>query len=146
VQDEDVPGKFCSPENPIKECIGRTLPTILYPFTEGSQPHKHRSFGLLSVAEIESSLGNISLQGASEDSEADSDSSASFPSDCLATATGSSSLDQGSDGVPSLAEKVLVKEWDRRAEQGLFRYNVQECVTKVCVCTFFLLNAPLPGT
>jgi hypothetical protein len=131
VQDEDTPGKFCSPENPIEDCSGRTLPTIIYPFTEGSQPHKHRSFGQLSVAEIESCLARASLNGASEDSEADSDSSGSVPSDCLATATGSSSLDQCSDGVPSLAEKVLVKEWDRRDIQGLFRYDVRECVTKV---------------
>lgn len=57
-----------------------------------------------------------------------------MPSDCAATATGSGASTEPSavgDVPASLAEKVLVREWDRREELGLFRYNVRECSTKV---------------
>ena len=141
MQDEDTPGQFCSPENPIADCNARTLPTILYPFIEGSNPRKDRSFGQLALGDVESCLAKASLgaassppTGASDDSVSDTESSSgSVPSDCAATAPGSGASTDPSavgDAPASLAEKVLVREWDRREELGLFRYNVRECSTK----------------
>lgn len=34
-------------------------------------------------------------------------------------------------GGGSLTDRMLIHEWDERAEQGLFRYDVTQCETKV---------------
>ena len=141
LQDEDTPGQFCSPENPISDCHTRRLPTIVYPFTEGSNPRKARSFGTLSLAVIEqrrSRAGGLSTNAStdggfgaqsSDGAASDSDSAASL---MVGSGEDPETSPSTSDGVQaSLAEKVLVREWDRRFEQGLFRYDVRECQTKV---------------
>lgn len=130
MQEDDIPGHFCSPDEPIADCSGRILPTIVYPFTEGSNPRKARSFGQLSLASIGQRL---SQAGISSPSALSSEcGSVHSPSDDPDTAPGTEVSPSNSDGAPaSLAERVLTKEWDRRFHQGLFRYDVRECTTKV---------------
>ena len=36
-----------------------------------------------------------------------------------------------SEGGPSLLDQVLLAEWEDRADQGLFRYDVTACPTKL---------------
>jgi hypothetical protein len=140
VQDEESPGQFCSPEHPIADCNSRVLPTIAYPFTEGSNPTKARSFGQLKFSIIERTFKAVAFSSPESDKtfkavgSSSPESDASFSdvdssSPCSEDPTVSPSI---SDGVPaSLAEKVLVREWDRRTERGLFRYNVRDCISKV---------------
>lgn len=126
VQDEAKPGQFCSPDEPIRECAGRILPTVVYPFTEGSNPRKARSFGQLKQASIEQELSLTGFDAASDDDE---HSTTESTSSVLSSDEQLSASLSNSD--TSLPEKVLCKEWDRRFEQGLFRYDVKACETKV---------------
>lgn len=126
LQGEAKPGQFCSPDEPIRECGGRVLPTIVYPFTEGSNPRKARSFGQLDVASIEQELARTTVEAGSDDGHnSASDSTCSVVSSDEQASVGCGNPDT------SLPEKVLCKEWDRRFEQGLFRYDVKACETKV---------------
>jgi hypothetical protein len=141
LQDEDTPGQFCSPDDPISDCNNRRLPTIVYPFTEGSNPRKARSFGQLDLAAIEQrhsapGLLHQSTSNPSSSTDGSSSSECGSPSAPRSLAGGSSEDPETSPSisegvVASLAEKVLVKEWDRRFERGLFRYDVRECTKKV---------------
>eukprot|EP00892_Ulva_mutabilis_P008241 jgi/Ulvmu1/578/UM001_0586.1 len=124
LEDEAKPGQFCSPDEPIRLCAGRILPTIVYPFTEGSNPRKARSFGKLSIASIEQEFARTGLDGDSDNGENSESTSSVISSDEQASVTFSNSN-------TSLPEKVLCKEWDRRSDQGLFRYDVKSCETKV---------------
>lgn len=126
LQGEAKPGQFCSPDEPIRECGGRLLPTIVYPFTEGSNPRKSRSFGQLNVASIEQELARTTLDAGSDDGN-------TSPSESICSVVSSEEHAGTKFGNPDtcLAEKVLCKEWDRRSEQGLFRYDVTACETKV---------------
>lgn len=125
LEDEDHPGQFCSPEDPIRDCDGRSLPTIVYPFTEGVAGRRARSFGQLAISTIEQELSVPAVDGSDTVSQAGSESSMSAPS----SDTGPTS--PSAAPTASLSEKVLCKEWDRRSEQGLFRYDVKSCTTKV---------------
>lgn len=116
------------------------LPTIVYPFTEGSNPRKARSFGRLDLGIIEQRLSRAGLASPSRSSAGASppprslDGGLSDSENSLNGSDDPSTEPSHSDGSPaSLAEKVLVKEWDRRTVQGLFRYDVRECASKVCV-------------
>lgn len=136
LQGEAKPGQFCSPDEPIRECGGRVLPTIVYPFTEGSNPRKARSFGQLDVASIEHELARTTVDAGSDDGHnSASDSTSSVVSSDEQGSVACSNPDT------SLPEKVLCKEWDRRSEQGLFRYDVKACETKVsCQLPLFALR------
>jgi hypothetical protein len=127
LQDEAHPGQFCSPEDPIRDCDGRTLPSIVYPFTEGGSSRRARSFGQLTVESIEQEFAKTTLDGSSDTAlQSDGESPTSLPSSDSQNGSSPSTLN-----ASSLAEKVLCKEWDRRDEQGLFRYDVKSCSTKV---------------
>lgn len=113
---------FCSPERPISECQGRVLPAILYPFIEGANAKRGRSFGQLNLLHVADDLATVKLAASDKDSTSDNGS--------LATTDVTPDSSDESIDTP-LAEKVLRKEWDRRAAQGLFRYDVTECESKV---------------
>lgn len=126
LEGEAKPGQFCSPDEPIRECGGRVLPTIVYPFTEGSNPRKARSFGQLDVASIEQELARTTVDAGSDDGH-----NSASDSTCSVVSSDEQASVACSNPDTSLPEKVLCKEWDRRFEQGLFRYDVKACDTKV---------------
>ena len=96
----------------------------MYPFTEGGAGRRARSFGQLNIATIEQELAITALEGSSDTaSQSGSESPMSAPSSDASPAS--------NNAAASLAEKVLCKEWDRRSQQGLFRYDVKSCTTKV---------------
>lgn len=114
-----APGEFCSPDKPISECADCILPTIVYPFSEASNPHKARSFGQLSAASI---VENLALSCTPPSRCSDSGSSSD---------TEEANLFIDNDVLSKkLPDYVLVQEWDRKAAQGLFRYDVTECESK----------------
>lgn len=118
--DGDIPAKGLNPTpyNPVSEIVGQLLPKMFYSLAAGRTSKRVRSFGNLQ-AHIVPDLDEPSflLSGSDTDSVGDAQVPALH--------------DAPAAGEDNLMESVLLAEWEDRAEQGLFRYDVTACPTQL---------------
>eukprot|EP00891_Asterochloris_glomerata_P000828 jgi/Astpho2/828/Aster-00677 len=108
---EEAPGLHASPDKPVSDVAGQLLPRISFPWGAGYAQKRVRSFG-----DMFGVVPDMDDNTASDDSDQDM-----VPSPAASTIS----------GQPSLLDSVLLAEWEDRAEQGLFRYDVTACPTKL---------------
>ncbi|KAK9810352.1 hypothetical protein WJX72_009291 [[Myrmecia] bisecta] len=108
-------GVLSAPEKPVSELAGSLLPKLSFAARTGYKSKRVRSFGdLQRVPDID----DYSWPSVSSDEES---SEGTVPS--LAA--------QPAEAGISLLDMVLLAEWEDRAEQDLFRYDVTACPTKL---------------
>ncbi|BDA41606.1 GDP-D-glucose phosphorylase 1 [Coccomyxa sp. Obi] len=106
------------PECPVADVAkGGCLPLVSFSSGRGFQAKRVRSFGDMQVVPDVDDLGSW-LSGSSDDEGSATEGRVPSPP----------SSDGGSN---SLLDTVLLAEWEDRAEQGLFRYDVTACPTKM---------------
>lgn len=113
-----VKGLVPTPYSPVSEVPGQLLPKMTYSPAAGSSSKRVRSFGNLQthlVPDVDEP--GFLFTGSDTDSVGD----AQVPTVHDSPAAGDSNL----------MDSVLLAEWEDRAEQGLFRYDVTACPTQL---------------
>lgn len=112
-----------APMCPVSEIGKSTLPLYRFPSADGFSSKRVRSFGDLLTASV----------------VPDSDDAFPVSSDEeLVPLSGSSDSGSSTQVVPqrSVLDSLLLAEWEDRMEQGLFRYDVTACPTRVLEGTY----------
>lgn len=104
-------GKIANPDLDILECTKGCLPRYSLAIQSKGLQHRVRSFGELHSVYVG---GDIGVSEASDDSVSDGVSE-----------------DSGLTPSRSLLNSVILAEWEERAEQGLLRYDVTCCKSKL---------------
>jgi len=112
--DETGDGKE-SHEQPIRKVIGSKIPLYLYPKSKSVGPKKIRSFGNFDELVVPD-MDDQGLGGSPMRVEILEDSSESSYGQIVPQR--------------SLLDSLLLSEWEDRAEEGLFRYDVTACPSK----------------
>ncbi|GAB4813334.1 hypothetical protein N2152v2_000380 [Parachlorella kessleri] len=126
-----VKGFLSAPECAVKDVEGSLLPLYRFPGQDGFLGAKRtRSFGDLysAVPDVNAprGLNSPALAYSSEDEFGFGEASMSSGSDSMVVPQMNQVFPQR-----SLLDTLLLAEWEDRAEQGLFRYDVTACPTKV---------------
>lgn len=106
-----------SPTCAVRQIAGSTLPLFTFRAADGYTAKRIRSFGDLSSAELVPDVDDM-YRGSSDDD------AVTLSSDSGSTAN---------QVVPqrSVLDTLMLAEWEERAEQGLFRYDVTACPTRI---------------
>jgi len=112
-----------APDKPVSEVVGHIVPRLTYATGPNPKAKRIRSFGDLQQPLVP----DIDDAGWGSVSEADSDP---FNDDRVPAPPSSDSM-SFEQQTTSLLDSVLLAEWEDRAEEGLFRYDVTACPTKL---------------
>mmetsp|Transcript_31964 Transcript_31964/g.75941 ORF Transcript_31964/g.75941 Transcript_31964/m.75941 type:complete len:367 (+) Transcript_31964:471-1571(+) len=115
-----------TPDAAVLDVHGAYLPVYNYATAKVLKSKRVRSFGdLLSVPDIDAFVGPT-LQFSDVSGSSDDDSNSSLANDVPAEA-----FSPRSGLRRSALDNILITEWDARSEQGLFRYDVTACESKL---------------
>lgn len=114
-----------APDCPVRQIRTSLLPLYRFPCADGFASKRIRSFGDFSTAFVP----DIDHQRTPSD-------------DDLPSIEGSSDSGSSVQVVPqrSVLDSLLLAEWEDRAEQGLFRYDVTACPTRVLNGTYGFIS------
>ncbi|DBA93584.1 hypothetical protein WJX82_005397 [Trebouxia sp. C0006] len=123
--DDGFPGKGLvpTPHSPVSDIPGQLLPKLSYSPAAGTTSKRVRSFGNLQ-AHLVPDVDEPSTLFSGSDTDSVGDAQVPFVQD------------SPSAGGSNLMDSILLAEWEDRAEQGLFRYDVTACPTQLVPGTY----------